>query len=269
MDKRNTHNIMKKVLVIPMTLLALLFSCKGGKQQLSEAGAESLLVADEMYDSLIWLQYQCPPDEEETVYQWNWAMETRETLGIEERATLDILCDELDSCYAPLSGGPTCDMIIAARLYFATARFRMLNAYQETAAYNPDSILDDKDFYYQDYALWEKIYEEFDRLYDNMGNGRFLYLSDYYTHLAKLRRDALLIERFSFSADKMPTEEKKTKEPKWDKEHKAIRNWYNYRMSMIKQLQRRNAPLAYYMRHITNDLAIKFYEFQAEVDKEY
>ena len=260
---------MKKAFFISMTVLTLLLSCKGGKQQLSEDGVDSLLVSNELFDSLIWLQYQCPENEEKTVYEWNWAIETREALGIEEREALDTLCDELDSCYLPRSGGPTCDMIIAANLYFGTARFRMLNAYQESAAYSPDSILDDEDFYYQDYVLWEKIYDEFDKLYDNKGNSRFLYLSTYYTHLAKLRRNALLAEMYSFSAEKIPTDEKEIKEPHWDKVHKAIRNWYDYRIRTVKQLQKRNAPLAYYIRHITNDLAIKYLDFQAEVDKEY
>lgn len=46
---------------------------------------------DDLFDSLMWLQYHCPEDEEKTVYEWNWAYDVRETLGVDDLDSLTIL----------------------------------------------------------------------------------------------------------------------------------------------------------------------------------
>lgn len=192
------------------------------------------------FDNLIWMQYRCPQGMEQTAYEWHWAYIARLLLGVENRDSLDKLCDEYNQTYQLYSDSPsTSDMTLAADFYAGTARFRMLNAYhalQEALLGTP--LGGDTCFLYQDYVLWEELFKEFDEHYDERGNGRGVGLSLYHRNLSIIRTDVLFREMDSILQGEVPAG---VKTPQWDRQwiqkHPAIRRWYDYRLTMAEKLQ--------------------------------
>lgn len=73
-----------------------------------------------LFDSLIWKQYHCPDSVDKATYEWNWAYETREALGIEDIDSLNTLCTEEDDDYKSYAdSGITFEMTTASEIYAA------------------------------------------------------------------------------------------------------------------------------------------------------
>ena len=68
---------MKKnfLFVLVLVLIPLLLGCKKGRNETVDAdfNIEMASHSGDPFDSLMWLQYHCPEEEEKTVYEWNWA----------------------------------------------------------------------------------------------------------------------------------------------------------------------------------------------------
>ena len=108
---------------------------------------------NELFDSLIWQQYRCPDDDEKTAYEWNWAYDVREAIGVEDLDSLASLSRDMDSSYHFLAtSGIPFQMDTATRAYAGTARFCMLNVYQALAELVAETPLNDNYSYYIDYA---------------------------------------------------------------------------------------------------------------------
>ena len=223
-----------------------------------------------LFDSLIWKQYHCPNSVDKATYEWNWAYETREALGIEDIDSLNTLCTEEDDDYKSYAdSGITFEMTTASEIYAATARFRMLNVYQSLANMSAETPLVNEDYYFLDYVLWEKLYEEFDYRYDEGGNSRFIFLNSYYRNIADLRTEMLYAELILFSNGIMDSGVVKCKEPHWDKIHHAIRNWYDHRMKMADELQSQDKNKADYIRYLTYKYVEEYMVHDAETMKTY
>lgn len=271
---------MKKnfLFVLVLVLIPLLLGCKKGRNETVDDDFD-IEMADypgDLFDSLMWAQYHCPEDEEKTVYEWVWAYEVRDTLDIYDIDSLDTLCKNLDVCYRSYSRSAcTADMTTGEELYSATARFRMLNAYQALAGLTEETPLGKNvDCYYDDYSLWEALFKEFDEWYKERGNCRFMNLYCYYHHLADLRTEVLLEELdclteggdslHQFINAKPPQIDRE-----WLKTHPAIRRWYNYRMKMADKLRRHNASQAQCLRALTYKQYTRYVKFEREYEEEY
>ena len=268
---------MKKILLL-MMILPFLAGCKRGGHVTTgtDFNDEKSKYHSGLFDSLMWAQYDCPEDEEKTVYEWNWAYDVRETLDVDDLDSLTTLCREEDEGYQSYAESPsTADMTTATEVYATTGRFRMLNAFQALAELTAETPLGmNADCYYDDYCLWESLYKEFDEWYKSTGNERFMTLFCYYRHLADLRTDILLEELASFSKGGKALEHyANTKPPridqKWQKTHPAIHRWYNYRMKMADKLRRHNASQAQCLRALTYKQYTRYVEFEKEYEEEY
>ena len=115
-------------------------------------GFDEVTCRDDLFDSLMWLQYHCPEDEEKTVYEWNWAYDVRETLGVDDLDSLTTLSRNQDHSYRYLSD--SCvpfEINTATNMYAATARFCMLNVYQSLAEqYRKFEIEIEKEYRFDD-----------------------------------------------------------------------------------------------------------------------
>ena len=70
-----------------------------------------------LFDSLIWKQYHCPDSTDKATYEWNWAYETREALGVEDIDSLNALCAEEDDDYkSHADSGITLEMTTASEV---------------------------------------------------------------------------------------------------------------------------------------------------------
>lgn len=266
-------NCMKKIIIL-LTITAFLNGCQRGRQDVMEIDFGEPSNRDELFDSLMWLQYHCPEEEEKTIYEWNWAYDVRETLDVEDMDSLTTLSRIEDDSYRFLSkSGIPFQMNTASNMYAGTARFCMLNTYQSLAKLVIETPLGENDSYYYDYALWEELFNEFDAKYDNTGSSRGYELDYYYIQLAESRTDRLLEELAFFSEtaadqDKYFNAKRPKMDKQWMKKHPAIQNWYNHRMKMAKQIQRLNPAWTQCIRALTYkqlDLYIKF-EILAEKD---
>ena len=248
---------MERLLLLLMIIPGLFNGCDREGQEIADLDFEMPTYPGALFDSLMWQQYECPDNEEKTVYEWNWAYEVREILGVDDLDSLSTLSHELDNSFESYaSSGSTSYMTTAAEIYAATARFRMLNAYQALAELTAETPLGETDFYYHDYMLWEEIYQEFDDWYEEGGNSRCMELYGYYRQLAEFRTDILLEELAIFSEDDTKHESFVHAKPiqidtQWLKNHPAIYRWYDYRMLMADRLQRHNISQALCLRTLT------------------
>lgn len=263
---------MNKMVVILLLALPFFDACHRERQDMADLDFEMPKYPDELFDSLMWLQYQCPDDEEKTVYEWSWAYDVRETLDVDDLDSLTTLCKEEDDSYHSYAESPsTSDMTTAAEIYAATARFRMLNAYQALAELTAETPLgQDADCYFDDYALWENLYKEFDERYQNTGNDRFMMLFSYYSHLADLRTDILLEELACLSEGRKtyPNATPPQLDQEWLKSHPAIRHWYDYRMAMANNLQPHDLSQAQSLRALTYKQFTRYVEYETEAEIE-
>ena len=266
---------MVKTLLLLLTIVAFLNGCQRGKQDVADIDFGEPSYRDELFDSLMWLQYHCPEDEEKTIYEWNWAYDVREALDVDDLDSLTTLSRNEDNSYQYLSdSGIPFQMNTASNMYAGTARFCMLNVYQALVELVYETPLGENDNYYHDYALWEELFKEFDAWYVNGGSGRGYEVDYYYSQLAEFRTESLL-EELAFFLDDKPTPKQfaKVASPRWDaqwiKVHPAIQNWYNHRMNMAKRIQHTNPSWAKYIRTQTNKLAEQYRKFEIETEKEY
>ena len=268
---------MEKILLLFFIITFFLSGCRQGRGnvEVEDMDFDDVTCRDDLFDSLMWLQYRCPEDEEKTVYEWNWAYDVRETLGVDDLDSLTTLSRNQDHSYRYLSD--SCvpfEINTATNMYAATARFCMLNVYQSLAEQAYETPLGDNDSYYHDYALWEELFNEFDAWYVNGGSGRGYEVDGYYIHLAELRKEYLLKELAFFSEEEADKEQDaKVLPPQWDRQwienHPAIQNWYNHRMKMATRIQRTNPSWTQCIRALTNKLAEQYRKFEIEIEKEY
>ena len=66
---------MRDLILLTSFILPFLLSCKQGGQEVADFDDEMPKFPDQRFDSLMWLQYHCPDDEEKTAYEWNWAVQ--------------------------------------------------------------------------------------------------------------------------------------------------------------------------------------------------
>ena len=268
--------IILKILWSFLTMTILLQGCKrGGHEVVEEMDIETLPTCDALFDSLIWLQYHCPDDEEKTVYEWNWAYDVREAMGVEDLDSLITLSREMDDSYQYLSD--SCipfEMNTATNVYAGTARFCMLNVYQMLAELVYDTPLGEDAYYYNDYVLWEELFKEFDAWYVNGGSGRGSEINCYYRQLAEFRTDNLLDE-LNFFLEDNPQQQQAAKalpphwDPQWIKTHPAIRHWYEHRMKMADKIRRTNPAWAGCIRTLTYRQVALYTKFEKETEDYY
>ena len=266
---------MEKILLLLLTMMAILNGCQRERKDVADNDFEEPSYRDDLFDSLMWLQYHYPDAEEKTIYEWNWAYDVREVLGIKNLDSLTILSRNEDDSYQDLSdSGIPFQMNTASNVYAGTARFCMLNVYQALAELVCETPLGENDNYYHDYVLWEELFKEFDAWYVNGGSGRGYEVDYYYSQLAEFRTESLL-EELAFFLDDKPTQKQAAKvlPPRWDaqwiKVHPAIQNLYNHRLKMAKRIQYTNPAWAKYIRTQTNKLAEQYRKFEIETEKEY
>ena len=252
---------MEKILLLLLTMMAILNGCQRERQDVADNDFEEPSYRDDLFDSLMWLQYHCPDDEGKTVYEWNWAYDVREVLGIKNLDSLTILSRNEDNSYQYLSdSGIPFQMNTASNVYAGTARFCMLNVYQALVCETP---LGENDNYYHDYVLWEELFKEFDAWYVNGGSGRGYEVDYYYTQLAEFRTESLLEELAFFSEDETNQKQYANAKPprmdkQWMKTHSAIQNWYKHRMKMAKCI-----------RALTYKQVDLYIRYEIKTEKEY
>ena len=266
---------MGKIVVVLLAISTMMFGCKGKGQISDKLDYEVSQAPDELFDSLLWQQYHCPDRTENTIYEWNWAYNVREAIGIDDLDNLATLSLELDSSYHSYAASPmAADMTTASEVYAGTARFRMLNVYQSLADLMAERPLGDDDYYLKDYVLWEGLFKEFDYWYKDKGNWRFIFLNGYYKHVADLRTEVLKeelallsngeSEQKGFAPSKVPR-----LDWKWIKEHQAISRWFDHRMKMADIIQSYSAYQAECIRTLTYKQLSLYVEYQKEAEKEY
>ena len=266
---------MGKMLVALFAMSAIMLGCKGKGQMSDKPNVETTKAPDELFDSLLWQQYHRPDGTEKTIYEWNWAYDVRETIGIDDLDYLTSLSLKVDSSYHSYAASPmAADMTTASEVYAGTARFRMLNVYQALADLMAVNSLGDDDYYFKDYVLWEELFKEFDYWYKDKGNWRFIFLNGYYKHVADLRTEVLkeeLVllsngesEQKGFVTSKVPRLDRK-----WMNVHQAISRWFDHRMKMADKIQGYSAYQAECIRTLTYKQVSLYVEYQKEAEKEY
>lgn len=266
---------MEKILLILLSITFLLNGCQRGKPEVEEINFEEPTYGEAVFDSLMWLQYHCPEDEEKTIYEWNWAYDVREVLDVEDLDSLTTLSRNADDSYHFLAdSGIPFQMNTATNMYAGTARFCMLNVYQSLAELVYETPLGENDSYYHDYALWEDLFNEFDAKYDNSGSSRGYEVDFYYTQLAESRTDHLL-EELAFISETDADQKKYTnaKPPKMDKQwiktHPSIQHWYDHRMKMAQKIHLTNPAWAQCIRALTYKQVALYIKFEIISEKEY
>lgn len=266
---------MGKIIQLLLILPLLFDGCHRGGQEDADWDFEITEYPGECFDSLMWQQYHCPDGEEKTAYEWNWAYEVREALGVDDLDSLTTLSRNQNHSYRYLSDScAPFEINTATNMYAATARFCMLNAYQALAELVYETPLGDNDSYYHDYALWEELFKEFDGWYVNGGSGRGYEVDCYYIQLAKFHTESLLDE-LAFFQESKPSQKQiaKALPPQWDEQwigtHPAIQNWYNHRMKMAQKIHRVNLSWAQCIRALTYKQAALYTKFEIETEKEY
>lgn len=258
---------MKKTFLFVLVLILL--GCKRGVQDKVGADPEFEVssYSGGLLDSLMWAQYHCPEGEDEMIYKWNWAYDVCDFLGINDLESLDSLTYQLEEDYKPYFGGPTLSMITAADMFAGTARFRMINAYHVLAYMMDNTPLGgEKNDYMEDFVRWEKLYQEFDNYYNESGNIRPMNLGYYYRQIAKMRTEILFEEISLFSGESTQPDELE-KKPRWDKQHQAIRYWFDHRMKMADKLQYHDAFQAQCLRASTLKAVQRYFEFTLSFEK--
>lgn len=264
-----------KILLLTLSITVFLHGCKQGEQSMTDLDFEDQECPNELFDSLIWQQYHCPDDEEKTAFEWNWAYDVREAIGVEDLDSLTSLSRDIDSSYHFLAtSGIPFQMDTATRAYAGTARFCMLNVYQSLAELVAETPLNDNYSYYIDYALWEGLFKEFDAWYVNAGSSRGYEVNCYYKQLAESRTDYLFEELSYFSGGKSLREQDTDAEPphwdkQWIKTHPAIRLWYNHRIKMADKIQSTNPSWAQCIRTLTNKQVSHYTKFEKETEEYY
>ena len=266
---------MEKFLIFILAVSAILSGCESIRNENGGKDFEVDKTLSKVFDSLIWLQYQCPDTESKTLYEWNWAYNVRETLGVEDMDSLTILTHEMNESYQLCVASPmTADMTTASEACAGTARFRMLNVYQALADFMAVTPLGDEGSYYKDYVLWEELYKEFEYWYKDKGNWRFIFLNDYYMKLADLRTKILREELSCLSNDRDSKDGWYNKrashgDEEWMNRHPAICRWYAHRMKMSDKLQSRSLSQAQFVSALTYKQLTLYVEYQTEAEKEY
>ena len=274
MSNHDMQNMGKKVVAL-LAISTILLGCKGNGLIPDKSNDETLQDLDELFDSLLWQQYHSPEKTEKTVYEWKWAYDVREAIGVDDLDSLTTLSFELDSSYHSYAASPmAADMTTASEVYAGTARFRMLNVYQSLADLMAESTLGDDDGYYKDYALWEDLFKEFDYWYKDKGNWRFIFLNSYYKHIADLRSEVLKEELALLSnGEGLQKTIVKSKAPrldqKWINEHQAISRWFGHRMKMADKIQCSSVYQAECIRFLTYKQVSLYIEYQTKAEKEY
>ena len=266
---------MGKMLVALFAMSAILLGCKGKKQMSDKPNVETTKAPDELFDSLLWQQYHRPDGTEKTIYEWNWAYDVRETIGIDDLDYLTSLSLKVDSSYHSYAASPmAAEMTTASEVYAGTARFRMLNVYQALADLMAGSPLGDDNCYFNDYVLWEELFKEFDYWYKDKGNWRFIFLNSYYKHIADLRTEVLKEELALLSNGESELKRiAKSKVPqldkKWMNEHQAICRWFDHRVKMSDKIRGSSAYQAECIRALTYKQMSIYVDYQTKAEKEY
>ena len=113
MSNHDMQNMGKKVVAL-LAISTILLGCKGNGL-IPEANDETLQNLDELFDSLLWQQYHSPEKTEKTFYEWKWAYDVREAIGVDDLDSLTTLSFELDSSYHSYAASPmAADMTTAS-----------------------------------------------------------------------------------------------------------------------------------------------------------
>lgn len=248
----------KSTIALVLLVLSLLLGCKQqGGQEVADLEPELPKIPNEVLDSLMWLRDQNPDIKD----QWDWAYDVCDALQVYDSDSLDTLTRELEESYSPyFSCISTSDMTIGADLFAATARFRMLIAYQALAEKVADTPLDSiVNAYIEDYVRWEKLTCEYDDYYNDYGGMRLAMIDYYYRCLADFRTKLLRQELACFSGSQGSPKPSDAKvDIHWDKQHKAIRRWYDYRLAMAEKLQQTAPSQAQCIRSLSRQ-AVQWY----------
>ena len=274
MSYHNMHNI-EKIVVVLLAISTILLGCMGNGLIPDKSNDETSKVPEELFDSLLWQQYHCPNGTEKAIYEWNWAYDVRETIGIDDLDYLTSLSLKVDSSYHSYAASPmAADMTTASEVYAGTARFRMLNVYQALADLMAGSPLGDDNCYFNDYVLWEELFKEFDYWYKDKGNWRFIFLNSYYKHIADLRTEVLKEELALLSNGESELKRiAKSRVPQLDKkcmnEHQAICRWFDHRMKIADKIQGSSAYQAECIRTQAYKQVSLYVDYQTKAEKDY
>ena len=256
---------MRDLILLTSFILPFLLSCKQGGQEVADLEPELPKIPNEVFDSLMWLRDQYPDIKD----QWDWAYDVCDALQVYDSDSLDTLTRELEESYSPyFSCISTSDMTIGADLFAATARFRMLIAYQVLAEKVADTPLDSiVNAYIEDYVRWEKLTCEYDDYYNDYGGMRLAMIDYYYRCLADLRTELLRQELACFSGSQGSPKPSDAKvDIHWDKQHKAIRRWYDYRLAMAEKLQQTAPSQAQCIRALSRQAVQWYMEFTTDYE---
>jgi hypothetical protein len=115
--------------------------------------------------------------------------------------------------------------------------------------------------------LWEELYKEYDEYYNETGGFRFVNLNSYYAYLADLRTELLRQELACFSGSQGSPKPSDAKvDIHWDKQHKAIRRWYDYRLTMAEKLQQTAPSQAQCIRSLSRQAVQWYMEFTTDYE---
>ena len=93
-------------------------------------------------------------------------------------------------------------------------------------------------------------------------------LGYYYRQIAKMRTE-ILHEEISLFSGESPQPDKSfvEKKPRWDKQHQAIRHWFDHRMKMADKLQYQDVSQAQCLRTLTHKAVHRYMEFTTPFEK--
>ena len=259
--------MMQKILIL-LAIIAMLGGCKRNEKASPERVTAPYAINAEgemtfpglasdtpvaILDSLLSDLYIDASPASTARHEWEWAKRVRLALGMTAEVTdLDPLADvsyRLDEVYAPLTAYSQYDMNLAAGVFASMAKFRLLNAYQALDSLMMGS-LGRKD-YFNDYLLWEGVYQEYEDRYTDGGSSAPMMLSFAHKTLSELRRTILMEEIGYLNVEHEGAAEwyVEADEIRWKPEQKAIRLWYDHRMKMAGKLG--NTNRAEYLRRMT------------------
>lgn len=217
-------------------------------------------------DSLLAFLYIDADTEKKASHEWEWAKHARNVLGkgcdYGDLKPLDDISRSLDEAYEPLLAYSQYDINTATSVFAATARFRMLNAYQVLDSLMSETSLPEGGLQ-KDYTLWENVFREIENHNTTGRSSGTMILNTTYVTLADLRCSVLMEEIGYISGlGKRAEWYVNADELRWDSSQQVIRQWYDYRMKMADQLEKSNKNYAEYSRRMTYKVVFIYQHLQ-------
>ena len=224
--------------------------------------------AVEILDSLMSYLYVDVDSQKKAAYEWRWAKRAKGALGKSSEETdlevLEAISRGVDDAYEPLLAYSQHDINTATSALAASARFRLLSAYQTLDTLMSDTSLP-KGSCQKDYALWENVFREFEDRYTDAGSSGPMVLNTTYVTLADLRYRVLKEEiGYVSSTGKKAEWYVNADEIQWDSTRQAIRQWYDFRMKIAGLLEKDSKNRAAYYRRMTYKTAFIYQHLQLD-----